>query len=111
VRDDESRRNWFSCTILNIGVVDVNGTSREDTMAYCNTILIIPFGENLLSCGSSPDGIPLRLLPILMLKVPVRVTRTIKPQKVKLIGVAVRCVQGDSGSPVWSVGKKVVDAG
>jgi len=111
VRDHQLRLNWSSGAILNIAVLDVKSTSREDTIAHCNTILIIPFGENLFSCGSSPGGIPLRPLPILTLKVPMRVTRQIKQQELKLIGVVVRCVQGDCGSPVWSGGKKVVDAG
>ena len=105
------RLNWSSCPILNIVVLDVKGTIGEDTIAHCNTIFIIPFGENLFCCGSSPAGIPLRPLPILTLKVLMRVTRKIKQQKVKLIGVAVRCVQVDCGSPVWSGGKKGVDAG
>jgi len=105
------RLNWFRCAILNIAVFDIKGTSREDTIAHCNTILIIPFGEKVFRCGSSPAAIPLCPLSILTLKVPMRVSCKIKQQKVKLIGVAVRCVQGDCSSAVWSGGKKKVDAG
>ena len=105
------RLNWSSCAILNIAILDVKGTSREDTIAHCNTILIIAFGENPFCCGSSPAGNPLRPLPILTVKVPVRVTRKMKQLQVKLLGVAVRCVQVDCGSTVWSCRKKVVDEG
>jgi len=104
------RVNWPCCPILNIAILDVTGKGREDRIAHCNKVFIIPCGDNLFCCGSSTAGILLRQVVILTVKVSGRATHQGKEKKVKLSTVAGRWVPGGRGSLVWSGQKKMAHA-
>jgi len=104
------RLNWPCCAILKIPILNLKSTSTEDRIAHCNKILIIPSGDNLFCCGSSPAGILLCQMIILTVKVPVRVNRQGKEKHAKRSTAAGRWMPGGPGSPVWSGQQKVADA-